>query len=901
MGAAHITLGGVYCVYPNAEMLSFFASKGIRLGFRLVGGRDSGFGHVLLLKDDLDDLINRDDLTLVISDGQQSISINNLLITQVSASNPIASTNQLYLAQLADQRYLARKHETRLSVDPFPPHEQFDQTGRKTTWSDALKEYWDNSNLNYPWASISRTEAKFPSILLRDVVTSTTNSDWNILNDVLELSSHQVYKEHTNSAYFSIKRNGYISTTNQDLFDEHVGRLVSKKFDHQNIAPSLPEKLRVKYRQMNGTFWNDPIVCEETYSGSEEFKSGMYRDLNVYNVYDPDHSRASKYLIELTILACILSELYYESFSQLNRKDSIYFGLIPFEPDSSCHSIEFFHGIVGDQSGMFTEIKSLNMAEYQFPEFDREIEVFMTTFATSSTSTSTSIRRSVDTGCQGVCQAQWNNTTKVWSFTADGCAEVATSSTSSTTTHDPMFDDCYTTHSSTSSTTTIPCKCLCPEFYGTVHNQLTTTYCDNDLPGSDPPICSTTTCDCNTTTTSPYKSPCQSRPGCDWTYWRAGTCDSSLMDWYLTNYQCGGGVNNYEPESCPFNYNLCCKDQNLLQDLLDQSFCLACSCDEPSSEGLDETDCGLTASTNCEWNCTGKKCCSGTCEWLYIPETENPWTGLEPGWHVTCNNCQTPCDTSANGINVDWDCNCQGPPSVYNPDPCQIYYTQCQGTDNCDKNCEHCYTTTTTPPYTCSHCIRGSSNGEFWDLILVDECDYPCYCAISPRDPIGAGDSIFVGCRFAPTTTSTSTSSTTSSTTTAGTGACCNCPIDYCSVKTEDECDSCNGTWLGAGTDCDECFRGCTGSCVFGCEGGVYVFNGDSCESGSLIPCDCRDYDSIIGTPCTDPAQYPCKQPSTTTSTSSTSTTTTGVATTTTTTTTTTSSTSTTTTNVAPG
>ena len=166
MSVAHMSLGGTACIIPDDNMIAFFQKMGVRIGFKLQGGRKSGFGHVLLLKDDLTGLINRDDLGFIISDGDNTVTINNLMIVEVSASNPVRSKNQLYLVKIADQRHVAFSHETRLSVDPFPPHEQFPQGGRASSWDGALQSYWNNSNINVSWSNVSKTEVKFPSILL---------------------------------------------------------------------------------------------------------------------------------------------------------------------------------------------------------------------------------------------------------------------------------------------------------------------------------------------------------------------------------------------------------------------------------------------------------------------------------------------------------------------------------------------------------------------------------------------------------------------------------------------------------------------------------------------------------------------------------------------------------------
>lgn len=902
MGVAYISLGGIACVYPTEDMLAFFQKSGVRFGFRLVGGRMPGYGHVLLLKDDLPGLINRDDLQLKISDGNETITINNLMITEVSASNPVNSVNQLFLVKIADQRHTAFHHETRLSFDPFPPHEKYSQSGRATSWLSALQTYWNNTNINLAWTGVDKTNAKFPGIMLRDVATQTTNSDWNMLNDVLQLASHQVYKDHGVSSTFSIKRNSYIDNSNTTLFTDNEDKLVSKKFDNSIFAPYLPEELQVKYRQFNSTFWNDPIVCPNTYTGLETFKAGMKKDLNVYNIYDPDHERASAYHEELTILACILSTLYYDSFTASNRRDATYFGIIPFKPNAACHSIEFFHGIYNDQAGMFTQVKSLDMMNYQFPEFDREIEIFMDSeVTTSSTTSSTSIPQPVISGCVGYCEWKWDDSLKTWSIDTDLCSDATTttttSSTTTSTTPDPDFQDCYTSNSSTTTTTTeAPCECKYPDFCGVNDGDVTTTFCTDNVDDNDPPYCSTTTCNCNTTTTKSY-SNCSSRPGCDFIAYQdisTNCTGETIIIWYLTNWQCGVGVDNRTPDYCGADYDLCCVGYSGTQD------CNACNCGDINPIDLPQNpDCGDTYHSSCQGECINPSiCCNGVCTWVYAPCSGldlQPPADDDLCWFNICSTCQS--------LTCDFDdprtCGCLTPPSITNPDPCKLYYTDCEGDRGC-RNCDECYTTTTTPSVECSYCIRRSSGGLFWDELPVDKCNGDCYCGPAYRNPTGSGDTIKVNCNRVSTTTSTTTSTSTTTTTATPTGACCDYPQDGCTITSETICDYNGGNWLGAGTDCDECFGECTGNCVYSCVDNVYVLFSSNCEGGALLQCGCPD--NVVGTPCTDPTTVPCATVTTTTTTTApTTTTTTTPPTTTTTTTTTTTSSTTTTTTLIPG
>jgi hypothetical protein len=185
MPSAYVKLaysgGEKFCVNPTVELIQSLAALGIKANsFELKAGRYPGHGWLLFVKEDITDLLDKEDLVLTITDGVETVQIDGLLIADTFANHPRLSDQSLILAKIVDTRAIAIQMKTRLSKDPFPPHEALPPpTGVVNTWEAGIGVYWDNTNIRTSYSAVSKANADFPDILLRDVNMDIYEDDWN--------------------------------------------------------------------------------------------------------------------------------------------------------------------------------------------------------------------------------------------------------------------------------------------------------------------------------------------------------------------------------------------------------------------------------------------------------------------------------------------------------------------------------------------------------------------------------------------------------------------------------------------------------------------------------------------------------------------------------------------------
>jgi hypothetical protein len=365
----YVSLSGKYCVNPTNDLIRELKSSGIRInGFELKAGRNPGYGYLLMIKEDLPDILDVENLVLKISDGNETVEIDGIVIADTWANHPKLTDQSLILVKIADSRIMAVQMPTRLANDPFPPHVSIPQpAGVVASWTDGIGAYWDNSNVRTPYSAVSKISADFPTVLLRDVHFDVQDTDWQKLNDVLDLCCHQVYKDYTGYSIKAVKNHSSVNTgidLNQDTL------AIEKRHDLTYDKVERPYQTNHIFRKWSNNFNIDfrssPQVVTNTTSSLNYF-SNTDITIPVYNIYVPEDPNAATYLTDLQSLAQKLSQLYYDAFDAHELLDAEYFGVHKFIPSGSAVSIEFYH----DEVGYVTKVRSVDMGEWVFPKVPR--------------------------------------------------------------------------------------------------------------------------------------------------------------------------------------------------------------------------------------------------------------------------------------------------------------------------------------------------------------------------------------------------------------------------------------------------------------------------------------------------------------------------------------------------
>jgi len=369
----YVKVNDIYCYIPEDEdIIEAIIASGLHInGFRNMGGRDYGFGNFLMSRADADTLSDKNDITVTITDGHQTVTISNLLMESTKSLWPTDGANDAILVKLVDYRFLSQKSERRLDYDVFPPHPKFaPDPSAATTIEDAIQDLWFDSNI-YATPVLQGTQ-DYPNIMIRDAQIPNSGSSYDLMNDVLNLLSHGLYKTEQG---FSVFKNSYTSGINSSLVNSNVARRLGEQQNQASDICDLPKRNRVKFRQLDNSIVNNHLEFTFNYAGSEPVLPDVTKDIFVYNIYDPNHTGAVTYSAQLQSLGNQISDLFFESFPNDKKNNAVYFGVIPFEPCPDAHLIEYYHDVT---DGVYkTLVKSIDVGQ-EFPDFSRELQVLYT-------------------------------------------------------------------------------------------------------------------------------------------------------------------------------------------------------------------------------------------------------------------------------------------------------------------------------------------------------------------------------------------------------------------------------------------------------------------------------------------------------------------------------------------
>jgi hypothetical protein len=352
----------------NGQVVDALIKTGMNFnGFKNVGGREPGYGNLLLLRKDYEAITDKSNVTLLIKDSVSQVAFYNLVVTDVKQIFPTNSPNDLLIVIVSDSRFLSQKNFQHPDDTIFPPHESLEAGGTfVATNEDGIEDLWDLSNTRVTYSSVGGTQ-DYPTILFRDCPVQFSTGVWNHLNDILALMSHCVY--YTGNGY-NIYKLSYENTDNQTLVTESKPRLVQKRGDELPLVGFLPETIKVRYQLMDNDSIDQTYSKSETYGGTEDTISGLVKDLYAYNLYDENDADAATYKTDLDTLAGELATLYFDAFPNHKKNNAIYFGLVPFDPSPDCHEIEYYHDFEKEQ--YFTKVKSIDLENWEFPEIDHD-------------------------------------------------------------------------------------------------------------------------------------------------------------------------------------------------------------------------------------------------------------------------------------------------------------------------------------------------------------------------------------------------------------------------------------------------------------------------------------------------------------------------------------------------
>lgn len=743
----------VRCIIPTSNRFIKkaaiqLAQKGIRVnGFRNPGGRDYGYGYFIICRDDVEALKTSTSISVTIHDDSSksvkadneedltsTIVIDNLILTETKDLIPGGEGGgDAVLIKLADYRFIFSQNKQRHDFDPFPPHEQFSSNQIFASSNiEGIRSYWNLTNILY--TTLNTDYVDMPDILLRDIQTPNTGSSWDQMNDILDLTSHTIYK--TNSG-FSILPNYLQGIFNDSLAESYSDRKMGFRNENAAKLSFLPRKVNVRFRQLDSDFFNQTLSFVKYYPGTDTTIPCLGRDIHVYNIFDPSHSNNAAYETQLNNLADDLSTLFFDSYDNHNLRNAVYFGAIPFEPGPDAHCIEYYHDPIDDKYK--TVVTSIDLRNHQFPDFDRQLELYYNQDFSTTTSEEPSIadpQNEVDQPaqlCLGSCKYTWDSSTETWTLDSDDCeANTTTTTTTSTTTSDPSDCPSFENTLNRPPTTAPPtCVCVPPQFCGTIDNQCHYTDCVSD----EFEVPEEVECDSTSTTTTIAPGDCTTTlpPECDLT---------DPCKWWYGPY----GWIKIEDDCILNNAESCrCEEPTVNAEFCDTTYspCITRVTDEPDPS------------------------CTGSCTWIGNVENGK--------WYIirTRSDC--------NGIAVS--CNCSYPSRSVSGD-CEYTTTQCLPPDGETTTIDPCNTTTPDP---CNDACRWAvvGAGPYSWAKASDPCPADCPC-IEPGYAVQdeTCEVAWTPCdRNNPTTTTTST--TTSTTTPAPTGACC----QKGAIAGETECD----------------------------------------------------------------------------------------------------------------
>jgi hypothetical protein len=347
---------------------------------------------------------------------------------------------------------------------------------------------------------------------------------------------------------------------------------------------------------------------------------------------------------------------------------------------------------------------------------------------TSAPTTSTTCACPPYSGNQSgiVCVSSTTSTTGAPTTSTTG--GVTTSTTAGTTTSSSSTTAAPTT------TTASPegnCECQYPAFCGSTEGECTYTQCSTVVatPIQCQPGTSTTSCDCNTSTTGgPTTAPPGCTEGCDWVGIAApggGTV------WHRVSNGCTADCACNAPSAAP---NIC--------------FTAHTDCVVPQTTPAPDPFClGY-----CDWTCIADD--NGVFVW--VSTFQNCRNLRVPTCHCdppsySCDECnqreRTPCGDGITGTTLvpPWD-------NTTTRGPCYTCYTtQTTGTTGSP-------TSTSTTQAGCQNC-KLKWNGSSWDTV-ENNCS-PCDCGPPGHDGYDICETIQVPCGTSTTTTAAPTTSTT--------------------------------------------------------------------------------------------------------------------------------------------
>ena len=374
-----VSVNNIACIDPSADGNDYLKAslKGIFPinGFRMISGKEFGYGYFLLLRKDISSLQNSNTVTIVC--GSKTITINDLVFVESWSSTPnTVGDNDLMIVKLADCRFLSTNSKRRLNVDPVPPNEAIcinNNEDFEETWTDIVTAYWEDSNSK----DLPLTEnAEYPNVLIRDVVTAPYDSSWISLTNILDLISHRVYKS---ASGFSVQNLSRLDPSLPQKINDAEPRKISLQQDKTSKEPFLPSSIRVKFRQLeNGLLPNNYIEDLEfifPYDNSADSSNSVFNDhvLDVvaYNIYDRFYDDEDEtYKNDLEQLSEKIANLFFGAFENHNKYNAIYFGAIDFDHSPEVDTIVWYHDL--SDGAYKTKIKSIDLKDKVWPKI-REV------------------------------------------------------------------------------------------------------------------------------------------------------------------------------------------------------------------------------------------------------------------------------------------------------------------------------------------------------------------------------------------------------------------------------------------------------------------------------------------------------------------------------------------------
>lgn len=867
------------CVIPDANTLVVIAKLGIRVnGFNLCAGRQPGYGHLLLLREQLTTTVRESrNNTLTISDGVVTTTIQKLSIVATRAVYPneegLNDPNSLFIVTIADERFFAVKYPRFLDPDPFPYHPNFGRTAPSSeTYLEALESYWDESNFDVSaFGDIDVTNVDFPPELLRDFhQQDSIKSAWDKLNDVLDLTRHSIYRTKTG---WKIQADDTTSS-NGTLIDGYADRLLATRTELISTKVFYPEKLKFRARQLDE---NDTSPYTKEIDAPDTGLTRVLQRMHILlpNIYDSCHSDAGEYALKLDDICEKIHEVYYGSLQFHNKYNAVYFGIISFIPSADAYSIEYYF-----EGGEYrTSITSMDVIERGFPKFNPVFDDSIVKFRLLESLTSCGSAQAeivvqgsqdnlcclcvigigtvkdtigvvhLDDGPASIGSIGWAKRIQcpdcVYDiiYIGDGCQQPADPvELPSTSRENPCEGHCLLTFnpttfewdetenscalaSTTTTTTTTADPCECPsDSTGTTTTTTTTTTPEPTCVCLQPDFCGWENGDWCVRSICVPDDYLQHTPECGGTT-TADPCDTTTTTTTTADPECSG---NCIWVITPAGVTLLDNDCPPCNETGD-----SCCCPRPDDESSVDCECVTTNCRTTPTTTTSDPDCGGHCTFYGIPDElcgfPIPGGGF---WETLTSECSSP----------SFLCLCFAP--SFEPTSCGVVSTPCLQLDT--NPCQP--TTTRDPDDPCDQRCRFQPDPldvTEW-VKTYDPCTPDCPCAEPAIEPVDDCDIAYTDCGTSGTTTTTSTTTTTTSEPPPpDTGACCEVPADSCTAgMTESACLVAGGNWMGPGSACTECDE-TVGAC---CEpdGGCFL----SLESECTSPNGWDGSTSCTGSPC---------------------------------------------------